>query len=49
MIDLTPWLGTVPTAVVDRLRSARNVLAVGHENPDADTHPDDFRQQDAGM
>jgi bifunctional oligoribonuclease and PAP phosphatase NrnA len=37
MIDLTPWLETVPTAVVDRLRSARNVLAVGHENPDADT------------
>jgi len=37
MIDLTPWLGTVPTPVVDRLRSARNVLAVGHENPDADT------------
>jgi phosphoesterase RecJ-like protein len=37
MIDLSPWLGTVPTAVVDRLRSARNVLAVGHENPDADT------------
>jgi phosphoesterase RecJ-like protein len=37
MIDLTPWLDTVPTAVVDRLRSARNVLAVGHENPDADT------------
>jgi len=37
MIDLTPWLDTVPTAVVDRLRNARNVLAVGHENPDADT------------
>ena len=37
MIDLSPWLGTVPTAVVDRLQSARNVLAVGHENPDADT------------
>lgn len=37
MIDLTPWLDTVPTAVVDRLNSARNVLAVGHENPDADT------------
>ena len=37
MIDLTPWLGAVPTAVVERLRSARNVLAVGHENPDADT------------
>jgi phosphoesterase RecJ-like protein len=37
MIDLGPWLDTVPTAVVDRLRSVRNVLAVGHENPDADT------------
>jgi bifunctional oligoribonuclease and PAP phosphatase NrnA len=37
MIDLTPWLDAVPTAVADRLRSARNVLAVGHENPDADT------------
>jgi phosphoesterase RecJ-like protein len=37
MIDLGPWLDAVPTAVVDRLRSARNVLAVGHENPDADT------------
>src|SRR5437762_4179782 len=37
MIDLTPWLDAVPTAVIDRLRGARNVLAVGHENPDADT------------
>ncbi|HEX5823199.1 MAG TPA: DHH family phosphoesterase [Candidatus Limnocylindrales bacterium] len=37
MIDLGPWLDIVPAAVVDRLRSARNVLAVGHENPDADT------------
>jgi len=37
MIDLEPWLGPVPTAVVDRLQAARNVLAVGHENPDADT------------
>jgi len=37
MIDLTPWLGAVPTAAVERLRSGRNVLAVGHENPDADT------------
>ena len=37
MIDLSPWLGAVPDAVVDRLASARNVLAVGHENPDADT------------
>ena len=37
MIDLGPWLEAVPTAVVERLRAARNVLAVGHENPDADT------------
>ena len=37
MIDLSPWLGTVPAAVVERLSSARRVLAVGHENPDADT------------
>jgi phosphoesterase RecJ-like protein len=37
MIDLGPWLDAVPTAVVDRLQAARNVLAVGHENPDADT------------
>jgi len=37
MIDLSPWLGTVPQAVVDRLSAARRVLAVGHENPDADT------------
>jgi bifunctional oligoribonuclease and PAP phosphatase NrnA len=37
VIDLRPWLDAVPQMVVDRLRSARNVLAVGHENPDADT------------
>jgi len=37
MIDLSPWLGDVPDAVVDRLMAARRVLAVGHENPDADT------------
>jgi bifunctional oligoribonuclease and PAP phosphatase NrnA len=37
MIDLSPWLGAVPDPVIDRLTSARNVLAVGHENPDADT------------
>jgi phosphoesterase RecJ-like protein len=37
MIDLGPWLDAVPTAVVDRLKGSRNVLAVGHENPDADT------------
>src|SRR6266700_3454688 len=37
MIDLSPWLADVPDAVVGRLTAARRVLAVGHENPDADT------------
>jgi phosphoesterase RecJ-like protein len=37
MIDLTPYLDAVPDAVVDRIRSARRVLAVSHENPDGDT------------
>lgn len=37
MIDLGPWLGAVPDAVVERIGRARRVLAVGHENPDADT------------
>jgi phosphoesterase RecJ-like protein len=37
MIDLAPWLEAVPAAVVERLTAARRVLAVGHENPDADT------------
>jgi phosphoesterase RecJ-like protein len=37
MIDLTPWLDAVPTRMVERLTAARRVLAVGHENPDADT------------
>jgi phosphoesterase RecJ-like protein len=37
MIDLAPWLGAVPDVVVERLTAARRVLAVGHENPDADT------------
>ena len=36
-VDLAPYLGAVPDAVVDRLRGARRVLAVSHENPDADT------------
>lgn len=36
-VDLTPWLDAVPPDVVARLRAARRVLAVGHENPDADT------------
>jgi phosphoesterase RecJ-like protein len=37
VIDLRPWLDDVPSAVIDRLTGARQVLAVGHENPDADT------------
>jgi len=36
-IDLGPYLDAVPDAVVERVRNARRVLAVGHENPDADT------------
>ena len=36
-VDLTPYLAAVPDAVVDRLRGARRVLVVSHENPDADT------------
>lgn len=36
-VDLGPWLSAVPTAVVDRVRGARDVLVVSHENPDADT------------
>ena len=36
-VDLTPYLDVVPQVVVDRLRGARRVLAVSHENPDADT------------
>ena len=36
-IDLRPFAASVPDIVVDRLRGARRVLAVGHENPDADT------------
>jgi phosphoesterase RecJ-like protein len=36
-VDLAPYLHDVPDIVVDRLRGARHVLAVGHENPDADT------------
>jgi bifunctional oligoribonuclease and PAP phosphatase NrnA len=37
MIDLAPWVEAVPNTVVEQISSARNVLAVGHENPDADT------------
>jgi phosphoesterase RecJ-like protein len=36
-IDLAPYLDAVPDVVVERLRGARRVLAVSHENPDADT------------
>jgi len=36
-VDLTPYVDVVPQVVIDRLRDARRVLAVGHENPDADT------------
>ena len=36
-VDLSPYLDAVPDVVVERLRGARRVLAVGHENPDADT------------
>ncbi|HEU0236865.1 MAG TPA: DHH family phosphoesterase [Candidatus Limnocylindrales bacterium] len=36
-VDLTPLAAAVPDRVVETIRSARRVLAVGHENPDADT------------
>ena len=36
-VDLSPYLGSVPDVVVERIRGARCVLAVSHENPDADT------------
>lgn len=36
-VDLSPYLDAVPGPVVDRLSGARRVLAVSHENPDADT------------
>ena len=36
-IDLAPFAAAVPEAVVERIRAGRNVLAVSHENPDADT------------
>ena len=36
-VDLSPYLDTVPGIVVERLKGARRVLAVAHENPDADT------------
>jgi bifunctional oligoribonuclease and PAP phosphatase NrnA len=36
-IDLTAWTSGVPDEVVRRMTAARRVLAVSHENPDADT------------
>ncbi len=36
-ISLGPYLDAVPGLVVERLRAGRRVLAVSHENPDADT------------
>lgn len=36
-VDLTPYLAAVPDIVVARFEGARRVLAVSHENPDADT------------
>jgi phosphoesterase RecJ-like protein len=36
-LDLGAYVDAVPVAVVDRIRGARRVLAVSHENPDADT------------
>jgi phosphoesterase RecJ-like protein len=36
-IDLGPFVDDVPEAVIERLRGAKRVLAVSHENPDADT------------
>jgi phosphoesterase RecJ-like protein len=36
-VDLGPYLPAIPEAVVGRLTAARRVLAVSHENPDADT------------
>ena len=36
-VQLERYLGAVPDVVLARIRSARRVLAVSHENPDADT------------
>lgn len=36
-IDLNGFAAVVPAVVVERLRGARRILSVSHENPDADT------------
>ena len=37
-VRLDPWLDAVPANVLGRLKAAREVLVLSHENPDADTH-----------
>jgi phosphoesterase RecJ-like protein len=37
IVDLAGYVDGVPSIVADRIRAARRVLAVGHENPDADS------------
>ncbi|HTC85712.1 MAG TPA: hypothetical protein VK656_03360, partial [Candidatus Acidoferrum sp.] len=37
VLDLSAWTGAVPARVVERIAAARTVLAISHENPDADT------------
>jgi bifunctional oligoribonuclease and PAP phosphatase NrnA len=36
-VDLGPYLDAVPPTVVERINASRRILAVSHENPDADT------------
>jgi phosphoesterase RecJ-like protein len=36
-VDLAAYARAVPAAVVDRIRAARRILSLSHENPDADT------------
>ena len=36
LVDLSAYLSAVPDEVVERLRAARRVLTVCHENPEAD-------------
>jgi phosphoesterase RecJ-like protein len=36
-VDLSRWADVVPDLVIERIRAARRILSVSHENPDADT------------
>jgi phosphoesterase RecJ-like protein len=36
-VDLSAWAASVPDELIRRIRGAHRVLAVGHEDPDADT------------